>query len=121
MSTYSRPIVFVGKDFEDQFEALDFLEERNFFTDEEVKAIKDKINRNYCSLEECVSDKYKNFPRNETLDYVKNTGYFIGYTVAYYKTETDFPGFVQDIELAKNQWRELFKEEGAVCIRIQTS
>lgn len=121
MSTHSRPIVFVGKDFEDQFEALNFLEEKKFFINKESQEIEDKINSGYCSLEECIYEKFKNFPSSQTLDYVKGIGYFIGYTVAYYKTETDFAGFLKDIELAKNQWRELFKEEGAVCIRIQTS
>lgn len=55
------------------------------------------------------------------LNYVTNNGYFIGYTVAYYKTEDDMPSFLNDLQVAQEQWRELFKEDGIVCIRVQTS
>lgn len=121
MSSYARPIVFVGKEFEEEFEALDFLKERKFFDNDEYDYIVDKINSGESNLEEFISDKFKKFPNSEFLDYVNGTGYFIGYTVAYYKTEDDMLGFLSDIEVAKTQWKELFKEEGVVCIRVQTS
>lgn len=120
MSTYSHPIVFVGQSFENQLEALDFLYERKFFTNEEYQDIEHKINTRYCCLEECLG-KFKNFPSCQTLNYVTGQGYFIGYTVAYYKTEDDMLGFLKDIDEAQAQWQQVFNEAGKVFIKVQTS
>lgn len=121
MGTYSNPIVFVGENFENCFEALDFIKQKSLITKEEYEEFKEKINSNYCSLEECLNKKFKHFPRSEPLNYVNGQGYFLGYTIAAYKTKTDMPGFLEDIAEAQNMWRQFFKEDGKVCIDIQTS
>lgn len=121
MSSRARPIVFVGQEFETEIEALHFLKNHHFFTHEEIDIIEGDINHGHCTLEECINKKYKKFPTTEVLNYVTNNGYFIGYTVAYYKTEDDMPSFLNDLQVAQEQWRELFKEDGIVCIRVQTS
>lgn len=121
MSTHARPIVFVGKEFENEIEALYFLQKHHFFTEAEVELIESEINNGDCALEDCINEKYKKFPDAEVLNYVTDEGYFIGYNIAHYKTEDDMHGFLNDIQAAQEQWFKLFKEEGAVCIRVQTS
>lgn len=121
MSTHSYPIVFVGETFENDCEALDYIYKYDLLTQEEYEVMKAQIKSEDCALEECLDDKFKDFPNSEWLNPVTGYGYFLGYTICAYKMQDDMPGYLKDIEVAKENWKAIFKEDGKLCMDVQVS
>jgi hypothetical protein len=130
MSNRPHTIMFVGYAFENEEEILDYLEEANVLTSEITEMLKEKVNEGI-SLEDLINYDYgfedidaglpENLPTIESLNYTNagGDGFYMGYKVEPDELCEDSVKFMESVEIAKKQWKSMFKEDAALCHDIQ--
>lgn len=126
MGTYSTPLLMVGKTFENEDEAIDFLVNKNYLTAQEGETIKKASHAGQYVLEEYlwehrakhITDNPK-FPSAQVLNRSRGEGYFIGYQLCVWDLSKKVENFLQDLQKAKENWQHYFQEEGEICHLVE--
>ena len=125
MGTHSTPILFLGKIFENESEAIDFLVEKKSLTKEKAKEIKEASRQGRYFLDEYIWSNQKklnpSFPSAQRLDLVTGEGYFLGYELYPLKMEKELEEFLDSFNLAKVNWLHHFNEVGKIHHMIETT
>jgi hypothetical protein len=123
MSVRATPLIFVGKKFDNQLEAIDYLYEHKTINKEEKNYFLEQITSKKMSLEECFdsNDKFAEYPTAEVLDYMNNRGFFMGYIIGFNQLVKDPNNFLLDIETAKETWFAIFGDNADLRQEIQIS
>lgn len=120
MSIHAYSIVYIGKTFETEAEALHFLTKKNIFTTDEEEEIENHIETGYSNLEEhLMNKKLTKFPDVGYLNYSTGEGYFIGYLFYIHGIIADPILYAKEADECKEQWEKLFNEEAEVNDAIQ--
>lgn len=120
MGTSYTPVLMVGKTFENQNEAIDFLVNKNILTLEQGNEIKEAYRAGTYYLEEYLwehnyyaKDKVK-FPTAKTIDAVVDEGYVIGYLLCVWDLDKKPELFMAELEQFKKNWQHYFNEAAEI-------
>jgi hypothetical protein len=120
------PLLIVGKEFENEDEAIDFLVDKNYLSFDEGETIKQAGHEGRYFLEEYLWEHLHNknttqpkFPSTQTLDLSLGEGYFIGYCLCVWDLDKKVDDFTKELQLAKENWKYYFKEEGEICHLVE--
>jgi hypothetical protein len=120
MGTSYTPLLMVGKIFENQDEAIEFLVNKNIITLNDGNEIKEAYRAGTYYLEEYLwkhdyyaKDKVK-FPSAQTIDAVVGEGYVIGYLLCVWDLDKKPELFMTELEQFKKNWQHYFNEPAEI-------
>lgn len=94
------PVLYVGKQFEDEEDARNFYEEFFLITSEDEDIIAE------CGLEELIQGKMLD---SITLNYYYTSGFIIGVNIGRFVRQPE--NFAEEVQKAISKWKKLFGEE----------
>lgn len=102
MGVNYKAVLFVGREFEDQYDAQYFFEKYFSISEEDIEYIKENGFLDYCC-------GLENGLRGEILNYYSGGGFVLGIDIGACVRKPE--SFSEDVKSAINKWKELFGEE----------